>query len=243
MLLCCAVLCCASLELVGASGHDQTNDQAEEAQNTAEYFDDQDLDEELRISSICYGGIATCDTHCNTAAQIAHAYRQSSPKQHVPSEVVAGSPESIGCTRFEVARDLGREHNRHDNAIDRHHFAEDDPAVNSPSEKKEAKTSMLEPGSKLQSEKQGKQPKTEKKNVRNEVLCGDAWGSHTSTQDARTGDKDAPASTYHGETDAQADADHSPSVRRGLLEERANVERFTIACGRMQRQTDERSVE
>lgn len=191
MLLCCAVLCCASLELVGASGHDQTNDQAEEAQNTAEYFDDQDLDEELRISSICYGGIATCDTHCNTAAQIAHAYRQSSPKQHVPSEVVAGSPESIGCTRFEVARDLGREHNRHDNAIDRHHFAEDD---------------------------------------RNEVLCGDAWGSHTSTQDARTGDKDAPASTYHGETDAQADADHSPSVRRGLLEERANVERFTIAC-------------
>lgn len=157
------MLCCASLELVGASGHDQTNDQAEEAQNTAEYFDDQDLDEELRISSICYGGIATCDTHCNTAAQIAHAYRQSSPKQHVPSEVVAGSPESIGCTRFEVARDLGREHNRHDNAIDRHHFAEDDPAVNSPSEKKEAKTSMLEPGSKLQSEKQGKQPKTEKK--------------------------------------------------------------------------------
>ncbi len=41
------------------------------------------LNKQLRISRVRHGGITTRDAHRNTAAQVAHAYRQPAPEEYV----------------------------------------------------------------------------------------------------------------------------------------------------------------
>lgn len=57
--------------------------QPKQAENAAKDFDDENLDEELGISSIGNGCIGASDADSDTTTEIAQANSQSTPKEHV----------------------------------------------------------------------------------------------------------------------------------------------------------------
>lgn len=85
---------------------------------------------------------------------------------------------------------------------------------------------------------------------RDQVLSPDAGRAHTTTEDTRAGDEDAPtrrseyvggtqrggdnsdvpSSTKHTQADAESDTDGRPRIRARLGEELSDIEAVTLPC-------------
>lgn len=68
-------------KVFGLSSDEQTDDETEETQNTAKDLDDQDLDEETRVSGICQCCSRTGNSDRDTTEQVTETDSETSPEQ------------------------------------------------------------------------------------------------------------------------------------------------------------------
>ena len=57
-----------------------------ETHDTAEDFDDEDLDEQVGICCVCESSGRACDTHANTTEEVACTNGQTTPEEGVAYE-------------------------------------------------------------------------------------------------------------------------------------------------------------
>lgn len=83
------------LEVAGVACHKQTNDETEEAKDTTKDFDNENLDEEIRVCGICQCCGGAGDSYANAAKEVAHADSKAAPEQRKTCEIVAARVKDV----------------------------------------------------------------------------------------------------------------------------------------------------
>lgn len=118
----CSSFANRSFKIIRFAGNQQPNDKTKQSQYTRKDLNDQDLDEQTRIWSVCQSSTATVDTNTDTADHVTCANSQASPKYCVSSVKVASSIQFV----FRYKGQLGCKDDWHDHSIDCNDLTKDD---------------------------------------------------------------------------------------------------------------------